>query len=173
MANKPKPIEDMFKDLTTKQKMISLGNQLIQMIKERTIKGEGVDKPFKPYSTKSVGKDGKKFTPYWMLKRDGKFKRQATGFKPSSPKDVNLILTSDMLNSFQVKPNGTNDKQVTIGFPPAESQKAFGLEKQGRVISSVSNPINNDEEKFIDKFFDKRIKKAMKEQSGRTEVIIG
>ena len=38
MANKPKPIEDMFKDLTTKQKMISLGNQLIQMIKERTIK---------------------------------------------------------------------------------------------------------------------------------------
>ena len=173
MANKPKPIEDMFKDLTTRQKMISLGNQLIQMIKERTIKGEGVDKPFKSYSTKSVGKDGKKFTPYWMLKRAGKFKRQATGFKPSSPKDVNLILTSDMLNSFQVKPMGTNDKQVTIGFPPAESQKAFGLEKQGRVISSVSNPINHDEEEFVAKFFGKQIKKAMKEQSGRTQVIIG
>ena len=171
MANKPKPIEDMFKDLTTKQKMISLGNQLIQMIKERTIKGEGVDKPFKPYSTKSVGKDGKKFTPYWMLKRDGKFKRQATGFKPSSPKDVNLILTSDMLNSFQVKK--ATDKQVTIGFPAAESQKAFGLEKQGRVISSVSNPINNDEKEFIAKFFDKRLKTAFKKQSGRTELIIG
>jgi len=169
----PNPIEEMFDNLTSKQKMIALGTKLISMIKERTIKGQGVDKPFKGYSTKDIGKDGKKFTPYWMLKKQGKFKRQATAFKPSSPKDVNLILTSDMLNSFQVKLSKTSDTQVTIGFPPAQSQKAFGLEKQGRTISSTSKPINEQEEQFIADLFDKRIKKAMKDAGGNTELVIG
>ena len=170
---KPKPIEDMFKNLTTKQKMITLGWKLIDMIKARTIKGEGVDGDFKSYSNKRISKDGKKYTPFWILKKHGGFKRQATGFKPNTSKDVNLILTSDMLNSFQVKKGSTNDKQVTIGFPPAESQKAFGQEKQGRVISSTRRPVREDEEEFIAQFFDKRIKKAMKDSSGRTELING
>ena len=168
----PKPLEEMFDNLTSKQKMIALGTKLINMIKKRTIKGQGVDKPFTPYSQKEFGKSGR-YTPYWMLKKQGKFKRQATAFKPSSPQDVNLVLTSDMLNSFQVKLGKTSDTQVTIGFPPAQSQKAFGLEKQGRVISSVSKPINEDEEQFIADLFDKRIKKAMKDASGNTELIIG
>ena len=168
----PVPIDEMFKDLTNKQKMIALGVKLIDLIKKRTIKGEGVDKKFKPYSQKEFGKGGR-YTPYWLLKKQGKFKRQATAFKPSSPADVNLVLTSDMLNSFQVKRAKTSDTQVTIGFPPAESQKAFGLEKQGRVISSVAKPINEEEEQFIADLFDKRIKKAMKNASGRTELVIG
>lgn len=171
--SKPQPIEDMFDDLTTKQKMIALGSKLIDMIKKRTMKGMGVDGRFSPYSDQRVTRSGKKYEPYWLKKKRNEFKRQAAAFRPNSPKDVNLVLTGDLLNSFQVKRGGTNDSQVTIGFPPAESRKAFKQEALGRAISLPQKPVNSEEEEFIASFFDKQIKKAFKDASGRTELIIG
>ena len=43
----------------------------------------------------------------------------------------------------------------------------------GRVISSVKKPVSTDDEKFITGFYDKIMVKAMKEASGKTEIIIG
>ena len=83
----------------------------------------------------------------------------------------NLTLTGDMFNSFKVK-KATN-KNVRIGFTPSESKKAFGNEEMGRVISSVKKPVSTDDEKFITGFYDKIMVKAMKDASGKTEIIIG
>ena len=58
-------------------------------------------------------------------------------------------------------------------MPPAEAIKANAQEKQGRAISTVKKPVTEMEEKFIAEFFDSKIKKAMKDASGRTEMIIG
>ena len=76
-----------------------------------------------------------------------------------------------MLNSFQVQ--SANDKGVIIGFRGDEAQKAFGNEENKRIISSVKAPVSKDDEKFIAKFFDKQLVKAMKESSGKTEIVIG
>ena len=167
MAEPKIPLDKMFKDLSTTQKMILMGEKLIGMITERTQKGEGVTgKDFKEYSAKSVkGQD-----PYWLRKKRGEFKRQASGFKPSKPGDVNLTLTSDMLNSFSVKE--ADEFQVTIGFPAQESIKAFQNEKMGRPISTIKNPVNKKEEKFIEAFWDKRISEAMKLASGTSKITV-
>lgn len=163
---RPEPIEDMLDDLTTKQKLIVLGEKMIGFIIERTQKGQGVNGQFKGYSTKGR-------YPYWKRKADGKFKRQATQFKPSSPRDVNLTLTSDMLNSLKVKMNKTDDQQVTIGFPPAQAVKANSNEAQGRAISTPSKPVTEDEQRFIARYFDKEIKRSFRKASGKTEITIG
>ncbi len=167
---KPVPIDDMLDDLTEKQKLIKLGEEMIGLIIERTQRGYGVEGAFKPYSRKGI-------YPYWKRKRDLKVrtkgKRQATEFAPKSPRDVNLTLTSDMLGSLKVKMNKTSDTQVTIGFTPANAVKANAQEKQGRAISTAEKPITDMEEKFIADFFDKEIKKSMSKSSGKTEIIIG
>lgn len=165
----PVPLEEMFDDLSTKQKMISMGRGLISKITERTKKGKGVDGDFTPYSTK--GFEGG--APYWLRKKRGEFKRQADQFRPGSPKDVNLILTMDMINSFQVKLGGTSDSQVTIGFPAPQSHKAFAAQEAGRAISTKRDPVTNDEIKFIEEFWDDKIDKAFDASSGITEIIIG
>ena len=43
---KPIPVEDMLDDLTTKQKLIVLGEKMIGFIIERTQKGQGVNGAF-------------------------------------------------------------------------------------------------------------------------------
>tara|TARA_R100000734_G_scaffold8314_2_gene6512 strand:- start:3926 stop:4468 length:543 start_codon:yes stop_codon:yes gene_type:complete len=178
-----KTLAEMFDELTTKQRMISLGNEMINRIIKRSQNGFDVfNKKFKPYSTKPKKPyffkkkfgDKKKTVyvkSYFERKRDGQIKRQASQFKPSSPSNVNLTLTGDMFNSFKVK-KATN-KNVRIGFTPSESKKAFGNEEMGRVISSVKKPVSTDDEKFITGFYDKIMVKAMKEASGKTEIIIG
>jgi len=163
---KPDDLDKMFDKLTTKQKLIVMAEKIIGMMIERTQKGIGVNGGFKPYSNKSRN-------PYWRRKQQGKFKRQAAAFKPSSASDVNLTLTSDMLNSLKVKRGGTNNTQVTIGMPPQQAVKANRQEKLGRAISTVENPVTNDEEKFIAQFFDKEIKKSFKKASGNTTIVIG
>ena len=158
---KGKPLADMFEDLTTTQKMTSFGNDMVNRIITRTQKGFSVfNKKFKKYSKK-----------YYERKKAGDIPRQASQFAPSSRSDVNLTLTGDMLNSFQVQ--SANDKGVIIGFRGDEAQKAFGNEENKRIISSVKAPVSKDDEKFIAKFFDKQLVKAMKESSGKTEIIIG
>ena len=165
----PIPLEEMFDELSTKQKMILMGRQLIDRIIKRTVKGEGVDGKFKSYSTRGYeGGD-----PYWKRKRDGKFKRQAMDFAPSSASQVNLVLTQDMLNSFMVKKGSTSDSQVTIGFPAAESHKAFAAQKLGRAISTEKNPVTKDDELFIDAFWSKEIDKGLDAASGVKEIIVG
>lgn len=169
MPKEPIPLEEMFDELTTKQKMILMGRKLIDRIIKRTIKGEGVEGKFKSYSTRGF-KGG---DPYWKRKRDGKFKRQAMDFTPSSIHDVNLVLTQNMLGSFMVKKGGTSDSQVTIGFPAAESHKAFAAQKLGRAISTEKNPVTEDDELFIDAFWSKEIDKGLDAASGVKEIIIG
>ena len=156
----------MFNKLTTKQKMIKLGEEMIGFIIERTQRGYGVDGLFKAYSTKGI-------KPYWKRKQEGKIKRQSAKHKPGSPRDVNLTLTNDMLGSLKVKLGRTNEDQVTIGMPPQEAIKANAQELQGRAISTTSKPVTEMEEKFIAEFFNKEIKKAMKDASGKTEIVIG
>ena len=51
---KPKPIDDMFDNLTGVQKMIVLGEKMIGLIIERTQRGYGVDGVFNPYSNKGL-----------------------------------------------------------------------------------------------------------------------
>ena len=162
---KAKPINSMFDKLTTKQKMIKLGEEMIGMMIERTQRGFGVEGVFEPYSSKG-------FKPYWKRKQEGGFKRQSAKHKPNSARDVNLTLTSDMLNSFKVKIGRTNEDQVTIGMPPQQAIKANAQELQGRAISTAKKPVTEMEEKFIAEFFDREIKKAMKDASGRTEIVI-
>ena len=163
---KTKPIDSMFNKLTTKQKMIKLGEEMIGLIIERTQRGYGVDGLFKAYSRKGI-------KPYWKRKQEGNIKRQSTKHKPNSARDVNLTLTSDMLSSLKVKLGRTNEDQVTIGMPPQQAIKANAQELQGRAISTTSKPVTEMEEKFIAEFFDREIKKAMKDASGRTEIVIG
>ena len=163
---KPKPIDDMLDKLTTTQKMIKLGEEMIGMMIERTQKGYGVNGDFKEYSTKGL-------SPYWKRKQAGGFKGQSLKHKPSSPRDVNLTLTSKMLNSLKVKVGRTNETQVTIGMPGTEAIKANAQELQGRAMSTPDKPVTATEEKFIAEFFNKEIKKAMKDASGRTEIVIG
>ena len=163
---KAKPIDSMFNKLTTTQKMIKLGEEMIGMMIERTQRGFGVEGVFKAYSRKGV-------KPYWKRKQEGNIKRQSTNHKPNSARDVNLTLTSDMLSSLKVKLGRTNEDQVTIGMPPQEAIKANAQELQGRAISTTKKPVTEMEEKFIAEFFDREIKKAMKDASGRTEIVIG
>lgn len=163
---KAKPIDGMFDKLTTKQKMIKLGEEMIGMMIKRTQRGFGVEGVFNAYSSKG-------FKPYWKRKQEGGFKRQSAKHKPNSARDVNLTLTSDMLNSFKVKLGRTNEDQVTIGMPPQQAIKANAQELQGRAISTTAKPVTEIEEKFIAEFFDREIKKAMKESSGKTEIVIG
>ena len=158
---KGKPLSDMFEDLTTTQKMTSFGNDMVNRIITRTQKGFSVfNKKFKKYSKK-----------YYERKKAGDILRQASQFAPRSRSDVNLTLTGDMLNSFQVQ--SANDKSVTIGFRGDEAQKAFRNEENKRIIASVKAPVSRADEKFIAKFFDKQLVKAMKESSGKTEIVIG
>jgi len=158
---KGKPLSDMFEDLTTTQKMTSFGNDMVNRIITRTQKGFNVfNKKFKKYSKK-----------YYERKKAGDIPRQASQFAPRSRSDVNLTLTGDMLNSFQVQ--SANDKSVTIGFRGDEAQKAFRNEENERIIASVKAPVSRADEKFIAKFFDKQLVKAMKESSGKTEIVIG
>jgi len=163
---KPTPIDDMLDKLTTAQKMIKLGEEMIGLMIERTQRGYGVNGLFKEYSRKGL-------KPYWKIKQEGKINRQSTKHKPGSARDVNLTLTGDMLGSLKVKPGGTDDEQVTIGMTPAEAIKANAQELQGRAISTVTKPVTVMEEKFIAEFFDKEIKKAMRDASGKTEIVIG
>jgi len=163
---KPKPIDDMFDKLTTTQKMIKLGEEMIGLIIERTQRGYGVNGLFKEYSRKGL-------RPYWKRKQEGKINRQSLKHRPSSARDVNLTLTTDMLSSLKVKLGGTNNDQVTIGMPGTEAIKANAQEKAGRAISTAAKPVTAMEEKFIAEFFDKEIKKAMKDASGRTRIVIG
>jgi len=163
---KPKPIDDMFDNLTSVQKMIVLGEKMIGLIIERTQRGYGVNGLFKEYSRKGLW-------PYWKRKQAGGFPRQSIKHKPSSPRDVNLTLTSDMLSSLKVKLGGTNADQVTIGMPSTEAIKANAQEALGRAMSTTAKPVTTMEEKFIAEFFGKEIKKAMKDASGRTRIVIG
>ena len=77
----------------------------------------------------------------------------------------------DMLNSLKVK--RVSKKKVTIGMPPQEAVKANSNERLGRAISTTKRPISKDDEKFVDKFFDKRIVSAMNENSGSVSITIG
>ena len=162
----PIPLEDMFDELSTKQKMISMGWQLIDRIIKRTIKGVGVEGKFKAYSTK--GDD-----PYWLRKKRGEFTGQALEFKPSSASDVNLVLTQAMLNSFMVKKGQTSDSQVTIGFPAAQSHKAFFAEKQGRAIATEKNPVTTEDQDFIDDYWNGEIEEGFKAASGSQQIVVG
>ena len=55
-----------------------------------------------------------------------------------------------------------------------QAQKVFwNEENKKRIISAVKAPVSRSDEKFIAKFFDKQLVKAMKESSGKTEIIIG
>jgi hypothetical protein len=156
----------MLDKITTTQKMIKLGEEMIGLIIKRTQRGYGVNGLFKEYSRKGL-------MPYWKRKQAGGFPRQSIKHKPSSPRDVNLTLTSDMLSSLKVKLGGTNADQVTIGMPSTEAIKANAQELQGRAISTTAKPVTAQEEIFIAEFFDKQIKKAMKDSSGRTRIVIG
>ena len=162
--DRPVDIDKIFDKLTTKQKLIAMASEIIGMMIKRTQEGYGVNGKFEPYSNKSRN-------PYWRRKQQGKFKRQATAFKPSSSSDVNLTLTSDMLNSLKVK--RANNNQVTIGMPPQQAVKANRQEKLGRAISTVKNPVTTEEEEFIADYFDRQIKKALKSGSGKSELILG
>ena len=165
---KPKPIDDMLDKITTTQKMIKLGEEMIGLIIERTQRGYGVNGLFKEYSRKGLN-------PYWKRKQRGEgkaFKGQSEKHKPNSPRDVNLTLTSKMLSSLRVKGSTTAD-QVTIGMPGTEAIKANAQELQGRAMSTTAKPVTTMEEKFIAEFFGKEIKKAMKDASGRTRIVIG
>jgi hypothetical protein len=162
---KPKPIDDMFDKLTTTQKMIKFGEEMIGLIIERTQRGYGVNGLFKEYSRKGLW-------PYWKRKQAGGFPGQSLKHKPNSPRDVNLTLTSKMLSSLRVKGSTTAD-QVTIGMPGTEAIKANAQELQGRAMSTTAKPVTAQEEKFIAEFFGKEIKKAMKDASGRTRIVIG
>ena len=141
--------------------LIAFGSEMADRIIERTQNGKDVrGRKFKAYSKK-----------YFEAKRNGEFVRQASQFKPSSRKDVNLTLTTDMLNSLKVK--RVSKKKVTIGMPPQEAVKANSNERLGRAISTTKRPISKDDEKFVAKFFDKRIVSAMNENSGTVSITIG
>ena len=151
----------MIDDLTSEQLLIAFGSEMADRIIDRTQDGKDVrGRKFKAYSKK-----------YFEAKRDGEFVRQASQFKPSSRKDVNLTLTTDMLNSLKVK--RVSKKKVTIGMPPQEAVKANSNERLGRAISTTKRPISKDDEKFVDKFFNKRIVSAMNENSGSVSITIG
>ena len=151
----------MIDDLTSEQLLIAFGSEMADRIIDRTQDGKDVrGRKFKAYSKK-----------YFEAKRDGEFVRQASQFKPSSRKDVNLTLTTDMLNSLKVK--RVSKKKVTIGMPPQEAVKANSNERLGRAISTTKRPISKDDEKFVAKFFDKRIVSAMNENSGTVSITIG
>ena len=156
-----KKLSDIFNNLTEKQMLIAFGSEMADRIIERTQNGKDVrGRKFKAYSKK-----------YFEAKRNGEFVRQASQFKPSSRKDVNLTLTTDMLNSLKVK--RVSKKKVTIGMPPQEAVKANSNERLGRAISTTKRPISKDDEKFVDKFFNKRIVSAMNENSGTVSITIG
>ena len=151
----------MIDDLTSEQLLIAFGSEMADRIIDRTQDGKDVrGRKFKAYSKK-----------YFEAKRDGEFVRQASQFKPSSRKDVNLTLTTDMLNSLKVK--RVSKKKVTIGMPPQEAVKANSNERLGRAISTTKRPISKNDEKFVAKFFDKRIVSAMNENSGTVSITIG
>ena len=154
----------MFDKLTTRQKMMALGNEMVNRIIKRTQNGLDV------FNTK-MGTKSPYTRQYFKSKERGKIKRQASQFKPSSKFDVNLTLTGDMLNSLKVKK--ATKKNVKIGFTPSESKKVFAQEEKNRVISLRRKPVSDDDEKFINGFYDKIIVQAMKEASGKTEIIIG
>ena len=85
-------LSNMIDDLTSEQLLIAFGSEMADRIIDRTQDGKDVrGRKFKAYSKK-----------YFEAKRDGEFVRQASQFKPSSRKDVNLTLTTDMLNSLKV-----------------------------------------------------------------------
>ena len=154
-------LSNMIDDLTSEQLLIAFGSEMADRIIDRTQDGKDVrGRKFKAYSKK-----------YFEAKRDGEFVRQASQFKPSSRKDVNLTLTTDMLNSLKVK--RVSKKKVTIGMPPQEAVKANSNERLGRAISTTKRPISKDDEKFVAKFFDKRIVSAMNENSGTVSITIG
>ena len=154
-------LSNMIDDLTSEQLLIAFGSEMADRIINRTQDGKDVrGRKFKAYSKK-----------YFKAKRDGEFVRQASQFKPSSRKDVNLTLTTDMLNSLKVK--RVSKKKVTIGMPPQEAVKANSNERLGRAISTTKRPISKDDEKFVDKFFNKRIVSAMNENSGAVSITIG
>ena len=151
----------MIDDLTSEQLLIAFGSEMADRIIDRTQDGKDVrGRKFKAYSKK-----------YFEAKRDGEFVRQASQFKPSSKKDVNLTLTTDMLNSLKVK--RVSKKKVTIGMPPQEAVKANSNERLGSAISTTKRPISKDDEKFVDKFFNKRIVSAMNKNSGSVSITIG
>ena len=154
-------LSNMIDDLTSEQLLIAFGSEMADRIIDRTQDGKDVrGRKFKAYSKK-----------YFEAKRDGEFVRQASQFKPSSRKDVNLTLTTDMLNSLKVK--RVSKKKVTIGMPPQEAVKANSNERLGRAISTTKRPISKDDEKFVDKFFNKRIVSAMNKNSGAVSITIG
>tara|TARA_Y100001972_G_scaffold108862_1_gene139232 strand:+ start:64 stop:540 length:477 start_codon:yes stop_codon:yes gene_type:complete len=154
-------LSNMIDDLTSEQLLIAFGSEMADRIIDRTQDGKDVrGRKFKAYSKK-----------YFEAKRDGEFVRQASQFKPSSRKDVNLTLTTDMLNSLKVK--RVSKKKVTIGMPPQEAVKANSNERLGRAISTTKRPISKDDEKFVDKFFNKRIVSAMNQNSGTVSITIG
>ena len=154
-------LSNMIDDLTSEQLLIAFGSEMADRIIDRTQDGKDVrGRKFKAYSKK-----------YFEAKRDGEFVRQASQFKPSSRKDVNLTLTTDMLNSLKVK--RVSKKKVTIGMPPQEAVKANSNERLGRSISTTKRPISKDDQKFVAKFFDKRIVSAMNENSGTVSITIG
>ena len=154
-------LSNMIDDLTSEQLLIAFGSEMADRIIDRTQDGKDVrGRKFKAYSKK-----------YFEAKRDGEFVRQASQFKPSSKKDVNLTLTTDMLNSLKVK--RVSKKKVTIGMPPQEAVKANSNERLGRAISTTKRPISKDDEKFVDKFFNKRIVSAMNKNSGSVSITIG
>lgn len=156
-----KKLSNIFDNLTEKQMLIAFGSEIADRIIERTQNGKDVrGRKFKAYSKK-----------YFEAKRNGEFVRQASQFRPSSRKDVNLTLTTDMLNSLKVK--RVSKKKVTIGMPPQEAVKANSNERLGRAISTTKRPISKDDEKFVAKFFDKRIVSAMNENSGTVSITIG
>ena len=154
-------LSNMIDDLTSEQLLIAFGSEMADRIIDRTQDGKDVrGRKFKAYSKK-----------YFEAKRDGEFVRQASQFKPSSRKDVNLTLTTDMLNSLKVK--RVSKKKVTIGMPPQEAVKANSNERLGRAISTTKRPISKDDEKFVDKFFNKRIVSAMNKSGETISITIG
>tara|TARA_R100000773_G_C4161259_1_gene78956 strand:+ start:198 stop:677 length:480 start_codon:yes stop_codon:yes gene_type:complete len=157
-----KKLENMLNEITLRDTFVALGSEMKDSLIKRTQEGKDVfNEPFKKYSK-----------GYFNRKKLGNYyPRQATQFAPNKREDVNLTLTSDMLNSMTIK--DVDNKSVTIGFTGDSAIKANHNEFMGRVMSSTKKPISDEEEKMLNKFFNDKITKAFKETSGTTTVKIG
>ena len=101
-------------------------------------------KPFKAYTSK-----------YGQRKRANKFKRQASQYANSKAP----ILTSDLLKDYSLIK--TSPKGFQIGFPTRGSI-VKGLEKMGRVITTMSKPLPDGVTRFLDNSAEKYIKSKVK-----------
>ena len=117
--------------------------------------------------TRDGGKDhrGRMFKPLNPKYKEYKATTKKRGRDQSSPAKANIWFSGEtMLDLQRAK---VNDKSVTLNWP-SRSDVLRWNEKNGRVVTSKSNPVAPGIERYIQKQIDKRTKKNIRKNDTKT-----